>query len=230
MIKRAAKEKGVARRGFLQKAAAGLGGAAGVLGAPEAQAAKAKRRWDLLADVIVVGSGAAGLPAAISGKEAGASVIVIEQNYDVGGHAIESGGNIALGGGTSLQKRYSIVDTPDMMYEDLIAWHDYRFSDREIIRAFCDESPASFDFLLAHGVQFPDKAPNGADGGPQNVPRSQTVIWDGGASDYAPNAGNGTSLIRPLEASAKKLGVQILLKHSMTGLIRKSHSPAACWG
>ena len=222
MTKRAAKEKGVARRGFFQKAAAGLGGAAiATVGTQEANAAKGKRHWDLSADVVVVGSGAAGLPAAISAMQNGASVIVIEQNYDIGGHAIQSGGNIALGGGTSLQKKYGIVDTPDMMYEDLIAWHDYRFSDREIIRAFCDESPASFDFLLTHGVQFPDKAPNGADGGPQNVPRSQTVIWDGGASEYAPNAGNGTSLIRPLEASAKKLGVQILLKHSMTGLIRE---------
>src|SRR6202140_77494 len=59
--------------------------------------------WDLPADVVVVGSGAAGLPASISAAEQGASVIVVEQNYDIGGHAIESGGNIALGGGTRLQ-------------------------------------------------------------------------------------------------------------------------------
>ena len=45
------------------------------------------------------------------------------------------------------------------MFEDLVNWHDYRFSDREIVRAFCDESVATFDFLLAHGVQFPDRSP-----------------------------------------------------------------------
>ena len=100
-------------------------------------------------------------------------------------------------------------------------WHDYRFSDREIIRAFCDESVATFDFLLAHGVQFPTKSPSGADGGPQNVKRSQTVVWTGEVNAYSPTGGNGTALMRPLEASAKKLGVQILLRHSMTGLVRE---------
>ena len=210
------------RRGFIQKAAAGLGAAAlGSIAARETDAAKLDRHWDLAADVVVVGSGAAGLPASITAAEQGASVIVVEQNYDIGGHAIESGGNIALGGGTSLQKKYGIEDSPDRMFEDLVNWHDYRFSDREIVRAFCDESVATFDFLLAHGVQFPDKSPGGADGGPQNVKRAQTVVWTGEVSAYSPTGGNGTALMRPLEASAKKLGVQILLQHSMTGLIRE---------
>jgi len=210
------------RRGFIQKAAAGLGVAAlGSLGAKEVDAAKTARHWDLSADVVVIGSGAAGLPASIAAAEAGAKVIVVEQNYDIGGHAIESGGNVALGGGTSLQKKYGIEDTPDRMFEDLVNWHDYRFSDREVIRTFCDESVATFDFLLDHGVKFPDKHPIGADGGPQNVMRAQTVTWTGEVSDYAPTGGNGTALMRPLEASARKLGVQILLRHSMTGLVRE---------
>jgi urocanate reductase len=210
------------RRGFIRKAASGLGAAAlGGLGAKEAEAAKVKRHWDLAADVVVVGAGAAGLPASITAAEQGASVIVVEQNYDIGGHAIESGGNIALGGGTSLQKKYGIADSPDRMFDDLVHWHDYRFSDREIVRAFCDESVATFDFLLAHGVQFPDRSPGGADGGPQTVKRAQTVVWSGEVSAYSPTGGNGTALMRPLEASARKLGVQILLRHSMTGLIRE---------
>ena len=65
----------------------------------------ANYNWDLEADVIVIGSGAAGLPAAIRAVEGGASVIVVEANYDVGGHAILSGGHMALGGGTSAQKK-----------------------------------------------------------------------------------------------------------------------------
>ncbi len=215
------KNADVARREFMQKAAAGLGAAAlGGIGARETAAAKPERHWDLAADVVVVGAGAAGLPASISAAEAGASVIVVEQNHDIGGHGIESGGNIALGGGTSLQKKYGIEDSPDKMFEDLVNWHDYRFSDREIVRAFCDESVATFDFLLAHGVVFPDRSPGGADGGPQNVKRAQTATWTGEVSAYAPNGGNGTALMRPLEASARKLGVKILLEHSMTGVIR----------
>jgi urocanate reductase len=216
------KNAALPRRNFIQKAAAGLGVAAlGGVSAKEAPAAKVDRHWDLAADVVVVGAGASGLPASIMAAEAGASVIVIEQNYDIGGHGIESGGNIALGGGTSLQKKYGIADSPDQMFEDLVSWHDYRFSDREIVRAFCNESVATFDFLVAHGVKFPDKSPGGADGGPQNVMRAQTVTWTGEVSAYAPNGGNGTALIRPLEASARRLGVRILLQHSMTGLVRE---------
>ncbi|MBI2366827.1 MAG: FAD-binding protein, partial [Deltaproteobacteria bacterium] len=64
--------------------------------------------WDLEADVVVIGSGAAGLPAAIKAADGGASVIVVETNYDVGGHGIISGGNVPLGGGTSAQKKYGI--------------------------------------------------------------------------------------------------------------------------
>ena len=69
--------------------------------------------WDLEADVLVIGSGAAGLPAAIKAIEGDSSVIVVEANYDVGGHAILSGGHMALGGGTSLQKRYGVADSAD---------------------------------------------------------------------------------------------------------------------
>src|SRR6266581_1295817 len=213
--------KSVSRRDFVKRAAVGIGATtlAGIGAEGTAAAANVARHWDKVADVVIVGAGATGLPASIEAAENGASVIVIDQNYDIGGHAIESGGNIALGGGTSLQKKYGIADSPDRMFDDLVHWHDYRFSDREIVRAFCDESVATFDFLLAHGVQFPDRSPAGADGGPQTVKRAQSVAWSGEVSAYAPTGANGTALMRPLEASARKLGVQVLLRHSMTGLV-----------
>ena len=36
----------------------------------------------------------------------------------------------------------------------------YRYNDREIIRAFADNSVAAFEFLLAHGVKVIDRPPN----------------------------------------------------------------------
>jgi hypothetical protein len=222
--KNGATKKQLPRREFVKTAVAGFGATALVgIGAQGTEAATTSRHWDKVADIVVVGAGACGLPASIEASENGASVIVIEQNYDIGGHGIESGGNIALGGGTSLQKKYGIEDSPDRMFEDLVHWHDYRFSDREIVRAFCDWSAPTFEWLLKHGVMFPDQPPGGADGGPQTVNRAQTVHWTGEVSAFAPNGGNGTALMRPLEASARKLGVQILLQHSMTGLIREGN-------
>ena len=70
------------------------------------------QNWDLEADVVVIGSGAAGLPAAIKAADGGASVIVVEANYDIGGHAIISGGNLPLGGGTSAQKKSAFPTRP----------------------------------------------------------------------------------------------------------------------
>ena len=79
-------------------------------------------RWDLEADVIVIGAGATGLPAVIAAIDAGASVIVVEANYDIGGHAMLSGGNIPLGGGTSAQRQYGMTDAPDLVFADLTDW------------------------------------------------------------------------------------------------------------
>ena len=47
------------------------------------------------ADVIVIGAGAAGLSAAIAAAEAGASVVVVEKQPEVGGNTLISGGYFA---------------------------------------------------------------------------------------------------------------------------------------
>ena len=70
MSKSDAKNAAFPRRGFIRNATAGLGAAAlGGFGAKEADAAKVERHWDLAADVVVVGAGAAGLPASIEARE-----------------------------------------------------------------------------------------------------------------------------------------------------------------
>ena len=83
---------------------------------------KIPESWDLEADVVIIGSGGAGMPAAVKAADEGASVIVVETNYDIGGHAIISGGNTPLGGGTSAQRKYGIEDSPDLVFRDLTDW------------------------------------------------------------------------------------------------------------
>jgi hypothetical protein len=76
-----------------------------------AQAPRIPTKWDREVDVVIIGSGATGLPAAIVAREAGSTVILLEAEKDIGGHAITSGGNVPLGGGTSAQKKHGIEDS-----------------------------------------------------------------------------------------------------------------------
>ena len=207
----------LSRRDFVKTTTVGIGATVltGV-GARDARAGQAPRSWDRTADVVIIGAGATGLPAAIEAAEHGASVIVVEQNFDVGGQAIQSGANLPLGGGTTLQKKYGIEDSADRYFEDLIRNPDYRYSDRDLLRVFSDWSAPTFEWLLAHGIEVPDRAPRG-----DTVGRTQTLVWTGGASAVSPTGAPGTALVRPLEAAARKLGVQILLAHRMTTIIRE---------
>ena len=194
--------------------------------------------WDREADVVVVGSGATGLPAAIVAREAGASVIIVEAENRIGGHAITSGGNLPLGGGTSYQKKYGIEDSPELFFQDLTDWSvvetngfpPYRYNDREIIRAFADNSVATFEFLLAHGVKVIDRPPNkvGHEIGVSALRTMQISVEDwpmvhtGGPADPGDEeirAGSG--LMRPLHAAALEAGVEILLEHRMASIHRE---------
>jgi succinate dehydrogenase/fumarate reductase flavoprotein subunit len=187
--------------------------------------------WDLAADVVVIGAGAAGLPAAIKAADGGASVIVVEANYDVGGHAIISGGNVPLGGGTSAQKKYGIADSPDTVFSDLTdwtvvqnnGWPDFRYNDREVMRAFADNCAPNFEFLLENGVEFKPVAPDNQGGHNlgNSAPRENHCFWTKGAGYESPNNRAGTGLIRPLENSARAKGVKFLLNHKMTSFVRE---------
>src|SRR5215510_2920965 len=91
----------LSRREFVTGSAAGVG--ATVLSGPalaqESPSGPTAIRWNYEADVVVLGSGCVGLHAAVRARDLGASVIVLEQNFDVGGKLVHSGGWTSLGGG-----------------------------------------------------------------------------------------------------------------------------------
>ena len=67
-------------------------GTAALAGATSAFASKPVAKWDETVDIIVVGSGFAGLAAAIEAKNAGANVIVLEKMAVFGGNSAINGG------------------------------------------------------------------------------------------------------------------------------------------
>ena len=204
------------------------------LGTREAARGHLPASWDLEADVVIIGAGATGLPAAVKAIDTGASTVVVEANYDVGGHAILSGGNIPLGGGTSAQRKYGIEDSPDLVFADRTdwsivqpnGWPDSRYNDRAVMRAFADDCAATYEFLIANGVKFKEIPPDnaGAHSTGNSAPRENHAFWTDGTGLASPSGRAGVGLVRPLEASARAKGVKFLLNYKMTSLIRAAAS------
>ena len=232
-------QKGISRRDFVRGAGVGAAAIAGAGALPAVQAAAQERassaipdQWDLEADVVILGSGATGMPAAIRAADQGASVLVVEANYDIGGHGLINGGQIPLGGGTSAQKKYEIKDSPDILFKDLTDWSvvetngmpEYRYNDRGVQRALADNEAPTFEFLLENGVVFADRAPGVAGGHAIGIsaPRENYAIWRKGQSLESPRGGGGTSIYRPLEVSARKKGVKFLMNYHMDVIFRET--------
>ena len=113
-------ETEVSRRNFLRVGAAGMGASALVgLGVQEVDAQAPRPRWDMTADFVTIGAGTSGLAGAVSALEHGASVIMVEENFDIGGHGMVSGGNVHLGGGNSRQKKFGVQDSADQVFQRL---------------------------------------------------------------------------------------------------------------
>ena len=105
------------RRRFLIGAAAGAAVMAG-----EAVAAKPAAdtpKFDKVYDIIVVGSGFAGLAAALEARLGGAEVLLIEKMPAFGGNSAINGGAFSVAG-TPLQKKAGIKDSPKQMLADMI--------------------------------------------------------------------------------------------------------------
>lgn len=216
-------EAAVGRRAFISSGAAAGVGATALAGLAAPEAAAEATPWHREADVVVVGSGASGLPAAIRARDLGASVIVVEENFDVGGHGMISQGSVALGGGTSLQKRHGIEDSAGRVYlENTRPDHVHtRYNDREVVRAFADHNVEAFDFLVANGVRFVDARPHRVPAeGAFTLRRQTTVPWSQDLRETINNTA-GSGLMRALERSARAKGVEILLRHRMTRLVRE---------
>lgn len=219
-------EKMLTRRSFIKGAAAGAGAVAFMgLSSRDAKASQLPQKWDKVADVIVVGSGPTGFPAAVAAVEKGASVLLLEKNNEIGGNGIINGGILSIGGGTWVQKIQGIEDSADLIFKENSDYRvrENRRNDPKVLRAFCGYNLSTFNWLEEHGVRFQDKLlvlP-----GMKGTPRYHLISWDkespGWLYRYGPGPSSGAGLIRPLETVARKKGVKIFVRHGMTKIIRE---------
>jgi 3-oxo-5alpha-steroid 4-dehydrogenase len=183
--------------------------------------------WDVEADVVIIGFGAAGACAALEGAAAGARVLVLDR-FDGGGATALSGGIVYAGGGTAQQRAAGVSDSADAMF---------RYLRTEVgdavpaatLRAFCEGSAAMLGWLESHGVPFagslcPDKT---------SYPTNRHYLYYSGsevsARAVAPPAprghrahGRGTSgglLYARLAAAVRRAGIRVVTQTTAVALI-----------
>ena len=154
-------------------------------------------------DVIVVGSGAAGLSAAISAADAGASVLVVEADTQVGGSSRLSGGHF-YAAGTSLQKDAGVEDSAEEMFEHYMTLNQWRV-EPSVVRKFCDLSAPTFEWLMRLGVEFPREGLYRS--GVGSTPRGHQPS----------DAGEG--VIHVLEAQCQQRGIDFVLDSRVDQLV-----------
>jgi len=210
-------QKAVSRRDFVKSgAAAGVGGAAAVFSSSGTALAQGVSpadaiRWDYEADVVIIGGGCTGLPAAIRARDLGASVIVVDQNFDLGGKMLHSGGQVSFGGGDPLQQRdikgerdaegfvtvppqhsiEELTEDADFLFRDHTDWSvmdtaaqaPYRYNERDLHRAYADNCGAAREFLMKNYVRFGRVSGTHGNGGMSRARRAVTFLMEGPTTD-----------------------------------------------
>lgn len=153
-------------------------------------------------DVVVVGSGAAGLAAAVSAAQAGARVLVAEAEGVVGGSSRLSGG-LTMGAGTRYQKALGIEDDADSLFHDYMQLNQWQV-EAAVVRRLAEQCGPTVEWLGDLGVEY---YPDLVFGGDERVPRVHCPI------------GRGQAVVDVLARQCREQGVDFALGQRVDRLL-----------
>ena len=218
--RKADKEKGkhsVTRREFITRTGVIAAGAAaaGQIFPAELKAVPPPKKWDRETEVVIVGTGYAGLSAAIEAHDGGAKVVVIEKAKIVGGNsAIASGAYNAVD--PERQKKQGIEDSVDLHYKQTIEGGDFR-ADPEKVKYLVDHALEGLHWLEKQGVQF--------------EPTVYTVVGALWPRSHDPvKKGRGGAIVRVLKEQCDKRNIPVLMQNKLTGIVREKQLEGAVAG
>ena len=233
------------RREVLKGLALGSAAAVGA-GLPAVSAAQGKKKikWEMQADIVIVGSGIAGTAAALGAASKGASVIMLEKMPFKGGTTAKSGGVFWIPNNPWLQSEGIKDERKDAMRYMVRLAHPQRYvasdehlgiskNEFDLIASFYDNgSRVVANLLETTGLKlmpwytweekaYPDYF---ADLKENTVKRGRSLVPD--LSEHADRViwpkggGSGESLLWQLQAKFDQLPIQILLDHQVLDLLR----------
>ncbi len=181
----------ISRRDALKLGAVGALAAFGATNA-NADIKKAKDvKFDKSYDVIVIGSGFAGLAAAAKAAKRGLSVLVVEKMGRLGGNSVINGGAFAVPNNED-QKKFGIKDSKDLFIKDCLK-AGLGINHVELLETIADRANDSFKFAMECGAKFQTgKEPTWFGG--HSVPRT-----------YVTSNSSGSGIIHPMAKYVQKL-------------------------
>lgn len=156
-------------------------------------------------DVVVIGSGAAGLTAALTAAEGGAKVTVFEKQRSLGGTSNFFEGIFAVE--SDMQRERYITYSRDEAFKNIMEYSHWLANPR-LVRAIVNESGLTIAWLQKQGVVFTDATINMPDS-----PRTYHVV-----------KGKGEAVIKALTTKAKEKGVDIRLAAPVKRIAKQGES------
>lgn len=159
-------------------------------------------------DVVVVGSGGAGLAAAIQAHDLGASVVVVEKMPVIGGNTnkASAGMNAAE---TKFQKLKGIVDSKDLFYKETLTGGKNK-NNPELLRYFVENAPDAIDWLDNNGIELSGITTTGG----MSIDRTHRP---------ASGAAVGGFLISGLQKNINRRGIEVMLDTNVTEILTENH-------
>jgi fumarate reductase flavoprotein subunit len=105
-------------------------------------------------DVVVVGSGGAGLAAAIQACDEGAKVLIVEKMSTIGGNTIKAsvGMNAAE---TRFQRLKGIEDSKELFYQETLKGGQFK-NNTVLLKEFIERAPQAVEWLAEHNIELSD--------------------------------------------------------------------------
>lgn len=154
-------------------------------------------------EVLVIGSGAAGLSAALAARQAGSARILVSEAEGVIGGSSRLSGGLMMGAGTRYQAAQGIQDSPEALFHDYMTLNQWQV-ESAVVQRLTERAGAAVEWLGDLGVEFYDQLVFGGD---ETVPRVHCPV------------GRGQAVVDVLYRQCRDAGIEFALGQRVDRLV-----------